>query len=100
MTVGGMHDREMPPIEGCYLGDAQPLGGDHHRRVHGSQSEVPMAGDELCDAQPVGGATGSTVRSPAATSPTKRTSASAPSLLAIRYTNSVTTRVGMISGPG
>jgi hypothetical protein len=51
--VSWANDREISSIESGELNDAETFSGGDDRSVHGSQREIPIAGNKLCDPDPV-----------------------------------------------
>src|ERR1700677_4876404 len=98
LNVARAYDGEVAAIECRHFGRAKALGGSDDRCIDGAKGKVVVTRDQLCGLQDVLGV--DRLISPAARSPRNRVSACQPRRLAIRYTTSVTTRVGTIRGPG
>jgi hypothetical protein len=73
-----------PAIERSRLHEAETLGRGDERGVHGTEGQISVGGYELGDPDPVGCANRFRDQPPAARSPRKRTSASAPSRVSSR----------------
>lgn len=52
--VGWSHGGEVAPVEGGYLGYAEPLGNSYDRGVNDPESEIGISLDQLDHSGPIG----------------------------------------------